>query len=73
MCRTFRLPGLATSTEDNGVESYDYSNLLIETASGLVNGIDINDEVQAWLGIPYAENPTGKSLKNSNLKSYPSI
>ena len=34
-------------------------SLLVPTASGYVKGIDVDDDIQAWLGIPYAEPPKG--------------
>ena len=35
------------------------NSLLVPTASGYIKGIDVDDDVQAWLGIPYAEPPKG--------------
>ena len=40
--------------------SNDDPNLMIQTKSGKMRGVYINDHVKAWLGIPYAEPPIGK-------------
>ena len=51
---------ITTSIEDNRLESDNDPSLVVETASGNVSGINLQDNVQAWLGIPYAEPPLGK-------------
>ena len=37
-------------------------DLVIQIESGSIKGIDLNDHVRAWLGIPYAEPPVGKCI-----------
>lgn len=34
--------------------------MLVQTKSGAVKGVHLNDWVNAWLGIPFAEPPLGK-------------
>ena len=51
---------ITTSIEDNRLESDNDPSLVVETASGNVSGINLQDNVQAWLGIPYAEPHLGK-------------
>jgi len=42
------------------VRNENDDSLLVPTASGYVKGIDVDDDIQAWLGIPYAEPPKGQ-------------
>ncbi|PVH97349.1 carboxylesterase family protein [Periconia macrospinosa] len=43
------------------VSSYsEFRNLLVNTSQGLVHGIQVNDNVNAFLGLPYAEPPVGE-------------
>ena len=38
------------------------SSLLVETSFGLVKGIQLDDGINAWLGIPFAEPPLGNEI-----------
>ena len=59
----------ARAIEDNGNGLNDDPSLLVETSSGNVSGVNLDNNVQAWLGIPYAEPPLGNNkLKFFNRK-----
>jgi hypothetical protein len=45
------------------------SSLLVQTKSGPIRGVFVNDQVKAWLGIPYAEPPLGFDSNISYLLS----
>ena len=38
----------------------DDPRLVVRTDNGRVRGVNLNEDVRAWLGIPYAEPPTGR-------------
>ena len=42
---------------------FDDPRLVVDLKNGRVRGINLNQDVRAWLGIPYAEPPVG--LENS--------
>ena len=46
------------SLSDYG-SSNDDPSLTIQTEAGKVRGVDVDQYVRAWLGIPYAEPPIG--------------
>ena len=56
----------ARAVDDNDSGLNDDPSLLVETSSGNVSGVNLDNNVQAWLGIPYAEPPLG----NNRLKFF---